>query len=87
MNILGVELTKEQAIALALEKLQVYSGIFLKQLNSWVGDTFHMIFHFFVMVFATYGLFLYGADFKEYIFKLSPLPDDQEEKYYPNLTR
>lgn len=80
MDLLGIELTREQAIQLALEKLQVYSGIFLKQLNNWVGDTFLMIFHFFVMVFAVYGLFLYGADFKEYVFKLSPLPDDEEEK-------
>lgn len=80
MDLFDIQLTKEQAIQLALEKLQVYSGLLLKQLNNWVGDTFLMIFHFFVMVFAVYGLFLYGEQFKQYIFELSPLPDEEEEK-------
>lgn len=80
MDILNIEMTRDQAIQMALEKVKVYSGFALKMMNNIVGDTLFFIFHFFIMVFAVYGIFLYGEDLKNYIFTLSPLPDEQEEK-------
>lgn len=80
LEFLDVQMTKDQAIQMALQKLQVYSGMMIKQLNTFVGDTFILIFHFFIMVFAVYGLFLHGESLKSYIFQLSPLPFEEEEK-------
>jgi predicted PurR-regulated permease PerM len=79
LDLFGSDLTNEEVYAIILKKAQSYSGLILSQINSWLGDTLNFLFQFLIMILAIYSFFLRGDKMKEYIFELSPLPDDQEQ--------
>lgn len=79
LDLVGSDLTKSEVYRLLLGKIQSYSGLVLSQINSWIGDTLNFLFQFLIMILAIYSFFLKGDKMKEYIFQLSPLPDDQEQ--------
>jgi predicted PurR-regulated permease PerM len=62
-----------------LTKIQGYAGKVFGTLNKVVSDVFNFIFQFLIMIVALFSLFLDGPKMKEFFFKLSPLPDDQEQ--------
>lgn len=56
------------------------SGGILKSINSLVGNFFKFIFDLIIMLIVSFGLLVKGDYLKNFIFKLSPLPDEQEQK-------
>jgi len=74
-----IEVTKEQLATKFLDKVKNYSGVVLQTINGMIGDTFSMIFQFFIMIIATFGFFLKGEDLKKTFFKVSPLPTSEEQ--------
>ena len=80
LQVTGKEMNKEQIYNQLVEKLQTYTGHILKLINRLIGDVFSFIFNFILMMIAIYALFLSGENLKKYIFKLSPLPSEQEQR-------
>ena len=72
-------LSPEKAEESILEIVQMVSSYSIGFLNSWLGNLLALFFKFAVMIVAAYGLLNWGDELRSYIFKLSPLPDDQEE--------
>lgn len=62
-----------------LSKAQNYSGKVFGTVNRWVGDTVSFFFQFIIMLLAIFTLFVEGEKLRDFAFKLSPLPDDQEQ--------
>lgn len=56
------------------------SGGVVTLVNSVVGNIFSFTMDLIIMLIVIYGLFFQGPTLKRYIFDLSPLPEDQEEK-------
>lgn len=78
-NIFQVDITLDLIKSKAIEFLQQFSTYVLNTVNSWISNILSFLFDFCIMVVIIYVLFAEGPDFKEYMLKLSPLPDDQEE--------
>lgn len=72
-------LTPKKIEANILEIAQFLSSYTIGFINSWLGNLLALFVKFTVMIIVTYGLLNWGDDFKRYLFKLSPLPEDQEE--------
>ena len=81
------DMTKEDLYSLFIEKARGYLGYFVKLFKSLVANTLNLIFQFFIMLIISYALFLTGDNLKEYFFKLSPLPRDQEQKILDNYNQ
>jgi predicted PurR-regulated permease PerM len=47
--------------------------------NTWVSHAIGFLFQFLMMIVACFALFIEGEKLKKFVFKLSPLPDDQEQ--------
>lgn len=62
-----------------LDLLQLVSSYSIGFINSWVGNLLGMFMKFAVMLVSTYGLLNWGESLKGYMFKLSPLPIEEEE--------
>ncbi len=62
-----------------MENMKLISTTALKMINSWVGNALLFLFDVFIMVLALYGFLTYGSKIKEFVFHLSPIPDDQEQ--------
>jgi predicted PurR-regulated permease PerM len=80
LGTLEVDMTKEELYKSMLEKSRNYFGSFLKVFNSLISDAIKLLFQFIMVLLAIYAIFMTGDQLKEYIFKLSPLPEDQEQK-------
>jgi predicted PurR-regulated permease PerM len=76
---LDINYSPESVYPLILSKIQSLSGKGFTWVNNWISDTFSFLFQFLIMLLATYGLFLEGDQLKKYFFKLSPLPDREEQ--------
>ncbi|PIP93393.1 MAG: hypothetical protein COW00_02475 [Bdellovibrio sp. CG12_big_fil_rev_8_21_14_0_65_39_13] len=79
ISLLHLDMSVEQLFQMGLVKLQSYSGLFISKLNGVLGDVISFLYQFIVMMLALYALFLEGPQLKNYIFKLSPLPNEQEQ--------
>lgn len=79
LDFIGSDLSNQDVYDFILQKAQSYSGIVLSHINSLIGNTLNFLFQFLMMILAIYSFFLKGDKMKNYIFKLSPLPDDQEQ--------
>jgi len=62
-----------------LESAQMITGKAVKIVNRGLSQTITFAFQFLVMLIACYGFFMEGSRLKSIAFKLSPLPDDQEQ--------
>lgn len=71
-------------LSMIKEKLVVFfknaSGGILSILNKLVGDIFSFLFNLIIMLIVSFAFLTKGDILKDYIFELSPLPKDQEEK-------
>jgi predicted PurR-regulated permease PerM len=75
----GVEVDLPSLYGNLLTKAQSYGGKVFGTINTWLSDTLSFIFSFIIMLLATFTLFVEGERLKIFAFKLSPLPDDQEQ--------
>lgn len=76
---LGIDINilvlKEKALTVA----QVGTSKIMKLANSWVSGAIGFAFQFLMMILACYAFFIEGENLKKFVFKLSPLPDEQEQ--------
>lgn len=56
-----------------------FSVFALGAINGIVGDILTFLFNFSIMILVVYAFLAEGSELKTYLFRLSPLPDDQEE--------
>ncbi len=66
---------------------QELSGYILKIVNSWISNVLGFLFDFIIMLLIIFSLFSQGDKLKAFIFKLSPLPDDEEELLLKNFNQ
>jgi predicted PurR-regulated permease PerM len=78
-GILGIEIDLKEVYQALLMKAQSYSGKLLGSVNAMISDTLNFFFQFLIMILALFTLFVEGEKLKAFIFKLSPLPDEQEQ--------
>jgi predicted PurR-regulated permease PerM len=81
------DMSKDDFYKMLIEKARGYLGYFVQLFKSLVANTFNLIFQFFIMLLISYALFLSGDGLKEYFFKLSPLPREQEQKILDNYNQ
>jgi len=79
-EVVGIDLDLNELYGSILSKVQSYSGKIFGTVNHWVSDTISFLFNFLIMILAIFTLFVEGDRLKAFAFKLSPLPDDQEQK-------
>ncbi len=78
-DVTGFEVNLNELYGAILSKAQSYSGKVFGTVNNWVSDTISFLFNFLIMILAVFTLFLEGDKLKAFFFKLSPLPDEQEQ--------
>ena len=71
-----LEMIKEKIVTL----LKGASGGILSIFNKLIGDLFSFLFDLVIMLIVSFALLTKGDSLKDYVFDLSPLPKDQEEK-------
>ncbi|MDA9189546.1 AI-2E family transporter [bacterium] len=79
-SLTGLSIDLESIKTGLLSGLKGASGNLISGINSIVGNIISFIFDLVIMMIVVFGVFLEGAKLKEYIFKLSPLPYEQEQK-------
>lgn len=79
LDLVGASTSLDELFQMLLAKVQSYSGQIIMQLNSIVSNIFSFLYQFIIMMIAVYGLFIEGDELKKYIFKLSPLPEREEQ--------
>jgi len=72
---IDLPLIKEKVLTFAKST----SGNILRIINNLIGDLFSFIFDLLIMMIVAFGLLIKGEALKDYIFELSPLPNDQEQ--------
>ncbi len=78
-GLLDIEVDLKEIYQNLLVKAQSYSGKLIGSVNALISDTFNFLFQFLIMILALFTLFVEGEKLKEFIFKLSPIPNDQEQ--------
>ncbi len=76
----NIEVSMTEIEAKVLEVVQGASGQMFSFVNGLFSNIISFSFNFILMLLTTYSLLLDGARLKEFMLKLSPLPDDQEIK-------
>ena len=79
LEMFNSSLTKQDIYSLILHKAQNYSGIIFETLNGQLQNLVNFLFHFSMMMVVVYGLLTEGEALKKWFFRLSPLPDDEEQ--------
>lgn len=79
LSLVGISLSGDELFQLLLSKIQSYSGQIILKLNSLLSNVFSFLYQFIIMMITIYGLFIEGEILKQYIFKLSPLPEKEEQ--------
>ncbi|EPZ49208.1 PF01594 domain protein [Bacteriovorax sp. BAL6_X] len=79
-DITGVDIDMEQVKTTVFGTLKGISGTVISSINSIVGNIITFIFDLAIMMIVVFGIFVEGKRLKTYIFDLSPLPSDQEQK-------
>ena len=74
----GLDLSSEQIIGGVSSAANAISVFAYEHVGGVAGETFEFVMNFFMMILVLFGLFAAGSRLKDYLFDLSPLPDDQE---------
>ncbi|MCP4298629.1 MAG: AI-2E family transporter [Proteobacteria bacterium] len=77
--LLGLEYNFESLQELILDTTKNMSTLMFDTLNSLVSNVFLFLFQLIIMLVVIYSLLAEDDKFKDFIMKLSPLPDDEEE--------
>lgn len=78
--ITGVDIEIEAIKAAIFNGLKGISGTVISSINAIVGNIITFTFDLAIMMIVVFGIFVEGAKLKHYVFELSPLPEDQEQK-------
>jgi predicted PurR-regulated permease PerM len=79
LNFFEIGMTNEEVYSSFLEWARSLSGILFTTINEWLSNTLNFLLSFIIMILAIYSLFVEGENLKNFLFVLSPLPNDQEE--------
>ncbi|MGK0288618.1 MAG: putative PurR-regulated permease PerM [bacterium] len=79
LTLLKIEINLEMIETKIFEGAQKFSLYLLETVNSWVTNILSFLFKFTIMLLVIYAFFVDGARIKEFMLKLSPLPDSDEE--------
>ena len=79
LELFNSDLSKQDIYSLILHKAQDYSGLIFETLNGQLRNIFNFLFYFSMMMVTIYGLLTEGEALKQWFFRLSPLPDDEEQ--------
>ena len=78
-SILGLDISPDGFKMEVIGYIKDFSVIALSTTNQIVGNIVSFLFNFVVMILIIYAFLAEGVGLKNYLMKLSPLPDDQEE--------
>ncbi len=78
-TLIGVEINMQGFKVEVVDQLKQLSGLIIDTINDLVGNIVSFLFSFVIMILVIYALLSEGPQLKEFLLKLSPLPDDQEE--------
>ncbi len=78
-SMLGLEVNMDTFRNEIVNQIKNFSGIAIATINSIVGNLVSFLFNFVIMILVIYAFLAEGTPLKEFLLKLSPLPDDQEE--------
>lgn len=87
IKLTGLSLTLDDLYLIALDKAKGLSGQLIGVVNSWVSNTFNFVMQFIIMVICSFGFISYANELKNFLFELSPLPDDQEQILLNNFNQ
>ncbi len=82
LELFNSDLGKRDIYNLILLKTQDYSGLIFETLNGQLRNIFNFLFHFSMMMVVVYGLLTEGEALKQWFFRLSPLPDEEEQMVF-----
>lgn len=80
LDLFQISISKQEIYQELLSKTQGATSLIVDTFNGLISNTFNILFQFAMMILAMYGLFLEGPRLKRYVFTLSPLPDEDEER-------
>ncbi len=75
----GVDYSRESVRGLISKVLGAVASFLYGQVEKLLSNLVGFLFHFTIMVLIVFYLLLDGHRLKQYMFRLSPLPDDEEE--------
>ncbi|MGR9087991.1 MAG: AI-2E family transporter [Gammaproteobacteria bacterium] len=78
-SLLGTQVNIDRFINEIFNQLKNLSSIIIVTINKIFENIVSFLFNFAIMILVIYALLAEGIPLKEFILKLSPLPDDQEE--------
>jgi predicted PurR-regulated permease PerM len=76
---LGIEYTPEAVKGFLGGAVAGIASFLYKQANALLANVLKVLFHFGIILLMTYYLIVDGSRLKEYVVRLSPLPDDEDE--------
>lgn len=76
---LRIDYTPESVTELIRTAVGTVVGFLYTKVNQLLGDLIGFLFHFLMMILFVFYLLLDGARLKEFLFRLSPLPEVEEE--------
>lgn len=77
---LGVSYTPEAILDYLSEVMRNWSAVLYEQINVFVSNTVAMLFHFGIILLMVFYMLQEGEHLKPYIRRLTPLPDDEDER-------
>lgn len=78
-SLLGLDVSLDTFRKEVVGYIKGFSVFALKLINGIVGNILQFLFNFVAMILVIYAFLTEGAELKNFLMKLSPLPDDQEE--------
>jgi predicted PurR-regulated permease PerM len=83
----GIELDINALRSGFISYAQAFSGYILKIVNSWISNILGFLFDFIIMLLIIFTLFSQGDKLKAFVFRLSPLPEEEEELLLKNFNQ
>ncbi|PJZ71138.1 hypothetical protein CH373_01060 [Leptospira perolatii] len=81
------EYSRENLQKIALDGLSALSSGSLQMVNSAISNLFQFFFQFFLMLIALFGILLNGPELKSFIFRFSPIRDEDEQEILDRFNR
>ncbi|HFD11070.1 MAG TPA: AI-2E family transporter, partial [Crenotrichaceae bacterium] len=78
-TLIGIEINMQSFKVEVVDQLKQLSGLIIDTINGLIGNIVSFLFKFVIMILVIYALLSESSQLKEFLLKLSPLPDDQEE--------
>lgn len=79
-NSFGLDISAENIIATVSQIVGSFSHMLYKSLSELPTNALALVFNFIITIILVYTFMITGADFKNYLREISPLPVDEEER-------